>query len=151
MEKSLLHKFDCNFGLFSVFSRCPFDVCDGKMSFSWSVIFSDLGKTFRSRYSEKTCIHPAWKSARVPRGKGRSPDLDVKRLQRSVDPGRTLPLVKVRTSPFNWATRFRRIETLLPFAWLHPLPCWWSATQEDIAAVTTDSHKAATLQSFRTM
>jgi len=77
------------------------------------VIFSDLEKTFRSRYSEKTCIHPAWKSARVHRGKGRSPDLDVKCLQRSVDPGRTLqPLVKVRTSPFNCPTRFRRIETI---------------------------------------
>lgn len=28
MAKSLHHEFDCNFGLFSVFSRCTFDVCD---------------------------------------------------------------------------------------------------------------------------
>lgn len=60
-SKSLHHEFDCNFGLFSVFSRCPFDVCDVDCPDFWEEDikyrrhrrhgFSGLEKTFRSRYT----------------------------------------------------------------------------------------------------
>lgn len=115
-------------------------------------------KTFSSRYSEKRVytprrvkrkkpvFKPHWKSARIHCGEGKIV-ASAPCEEYPVDFGGKLqPLVLKNIRRHSMRQRnFVALKLVVAFRVTEFLPCW-SKTQEDMAAVTKVSHKAATLQ-----